>query len=467
MTSTVNYTYRYPFESAVLESEDKPAIRLATSLDGTSDDTFFDGAVRHPATFGNLLSVLSTIVRTRFYERQNLTLLDPVVTSGGGMLRFEGFSGCCGVYSRVDLHPDAFDVELRGKGTTNVDFNDAMRTSLRRMRNQDDTRLQVGGEGLTLRRDGDTIVERRVRLPVRWIKGFCEVQAYQPRMTPHFELSAMEARDLFRGLPRGRNSQGTHHLTRTGRVLRLASRASAGSVRLEGAERVRVLEPLLPYLQKLVVWYDTASETSGWELQFETGRIFSLVSPELSRGFSGEGQMLERLATGQWQAALPVVTDTLNWQSQIDSGALGVKSGLGEAQVESALAVLGSRGLVGFDVTTSRYFHRVLPFDLDQLGSNQPRLKAARQLVADHGVRPAIGTSVVDSNAASGGPSNWLVQGTGVEHFVRLRPEGDRCTCQWFNRYQGNRGPCKHILAARLLVDGENSQLIEEDEIHG
>ena len=61
-------------------------------------------------------------------------MLDPVVTSGGGMLRFEGFSSCCGVYSRVDLRPEAFDVDLRGKGTTNVDFNERMRTALRKLR---------------------------------------------------------------------------------------------------------------------------------------------------------------------------------------------------------------------------------------------------------------------------------------------------------------------------------------------
>jgi hypothetical protein len=44
-------------------------------------------------------------------------------------------------------------------------------------------------------------------LPVRWIKGFSEVQAYQPRMTPFFELSPLEIRELMRGLPRGSSRQ--------------------------------------------------------------------------------------------------------------------------------------------------------------------------------------------------------------------------------------------------------------------
>lgn len=458
MSTVVNYTYKYPFESAVIETRAKPAIRLATSLDGTSDDLFFDGRLKRPQVVGCALTVLTTIVRTRFYQQLDPMTLDPVVTSGGGMLRFEGFSSCCGVYARVDLPPDAFDVELRGKGTTNVDFNDAMRAGLRQLNDQENVQMQVGGAGVTLHRDGDAIVERKVKLPVRWIKGFCEVQAYQPRMIPHFELSASEARDLFRILPKGSNSKATVHITRTGQALRLASRPSAGSVSLHGTNRVRVLEPLLPYLTKLQIWYDQDSQTSAWDMQLGTGRLFALVSPELSRGFSGEGQMLSRLASGQWQDALPDVAETLNWQSQIDSTALSLKTGTTEAEVESALAVLGSRGLVGFDVTTSKYFHRVLPFDVERYEKNQPRLKAARELVADHGVRPA----------STDGGSDWLVAGTGVEHFVRLRSEKDLCTCQWFNRYLGNRGPCKHILAARLVSEGENSPLIrtvaESDE---
>ncbi|MEZ6123929.1 MAG: SWIM zinc finger family protein [Planctomycetaceae bacterium] len=454
--TSVSYAYRYPFESAVMESVSAPAMRLATSPDGTSDDLFFDGALKQPALVGKCLTVLSSIVRTRFYQPLDPMLLDPVVTSGGGMLRFEGFSSCCGVYARVDLAPEAFDTDLRGKGTTNVDFNDAMRTALRRLSDNDDAQLQVGGEGVTLRTDSDRVVERKVKLPVRWIKGFCEVQAYQPRMTVHFELDQNDVRTLFRAFPKGSNAKRPVHITRTGRTMRLASRPQRGSVQLEGADRVRVLEPLIPYTKQLNIWYDEDAGTSGWELQFGIGRMFTLVSPELNRGFSGEGQMLSRLATGQWQTALPAVTDSLNWQSHIDISQLSRSSRAGEAEIEAALAVLGARGLVGFDVATGKYFHRVLPFDMDRVETQQPRLVAARKLIDADGVKLFEQTP--------DGP-NYQVAGTDVEHFIRLRHDGDRCTCQWFNRYQGQRGPCKHILAARIVNDGEDSDIIRSAAI--
>lgn len=457
MSTTLSYTYKYPFESALLENPTEPTMRWATSLDGTSDDLFFDGKLRRPAVIGQCLNVLTEIVRTRFYQPLDPIVLDPVVTSGGGMLRFEGFSSCCGVYARVDLSPDAFDVELRGKGTTNVDFNQAMRISLRKLNDRQDARLQVGGDGVTLTREGDSVVERKVKLPVRWIKGFSEVQAYQPRMTPFFELSPVEVRELMRGLPRGSSRQPVF-LTRMGRALRFASRDQRGAVKIEGTDRVRVLEPLFPFAKKLTVWYDEAAQTSAWDIDLEVGRFFSLISPEAHRGFSGEGQMLSKLALGQWEDALPRVAESLNWQSQIDTGKLAGTLGLTESAIEAALAILGARGLAGYDVTSGRYFHRVLPFELDDVEKQQPRLLAARKLVASNGVR------VIRSDGAT---ADVEVAGTDVHHFVRLRPDGDRCTCPWFSRHQGQRGPCKHVLAARLTVEGEDSPVVKSVAVEG
>ncbi len=251
--TTIGYTYRYPFESAVEAQEAAPRVRLATSLDETSDDLFFDGKLRRPAVVGQMLTVLCDIVRTRFYQKLDPMVLDPIVTSGGGMLRFEGFSSCCGVYARVDLAPEAFDVDLRGKGTTNVDFNNPMRAALRRMSDRADASFQVGGRGVALTTGVEKIIERKVKLPVRWIKGFCEVQAYRPRLVPHFELAALEARDLFRSFPKSNSRQGWF-IAKTGRTYRVTPNEKPGAVRFEGVDRVRVLEPLIASARSVQVF---------------------------------------------------------------------------------------------------------------------------------------------------------------------------------------------------------------------
>jgi uncharacterized Zn finger protein len=56
------------------------------------------------------------------------------------------------------------------------------------------------------------------------------------------------------------------------------------------------------------------------------------------------------------------------------------------------------------------------------------------------------------------------VPGSDFDHFVRLRFEGNKCTCRWHSRYQGQRGPCKHILAVRMKVEGADNVKLEDAE---
>ena len=98
-------------------------------------------------------------------------------------------------------------------------------------------------------------------------------------------------------------------------------------------------------------------------------------------------------------------------------------------------------------MATGTYFHRVLPFDLGQVEKLQPRLKGARALLEDGKV------SLL--NRDSEDKADLAVGGTGVTHTVQLRPDLNKCTCPWFNKHRGERGPCKHILAAQMFLDDE------------
>lgn len=66
-----------------------------------------------------------------------LELADPVATCADDRLRFDAFSACCSVYGRVDLLPGAYDGDILGRGTTNVDFGPAMRTALAGVQDRD------------------------------------------------------------------------------------------------------------------------------------------------------------------------------------------------------------------------------------------------------------------------------------------------------------------------------------------
>jgi hypothetical protein len=205
--------------------------------------------------------------------------------------------------------------------------------------------------------------------------------------------------------------------------------------------------------KSLRIWSDDATGVSGWEVLLKAGRFFLLLSPEVNRGFSGEGQALKKLAGNRWQAALACVERALKWQSRLDAAELAAESGFEVDVISAALAVLGARGLAGFDAHQGAYFHRELPFDLKRVEQLQPRLKCARKLLADGKAR-----ILTQSGAGASAEADVEVQGRDAVQLVQLRASGDKCTCPWFSKHLGQRGPCKHVLAARILIEGETSE---------
>jgi len=178
------------------------------------------------------------------------------------------------------------------------------------------------------------------------------------------------------------------------------------------------------------------------------------LSPELSRGFSGEGQALEALADGRWRDVLPRVQASLRWHSAVDAEPLAASLNTSVDDVRAALAVLGTRGLVGYDLARQSYFHRELPFELDGVEKQQPRLKDARELVAAGKVRMVSrDADALEARVAS----------TGVEQRVTHRGDAWKCTCRWYAKHQGSRGPCKHVLAVQLTVNPDAVPPTETD----
>jgi hypothetical protein len=444
-STALEYTYRYPYASHLGALSEGLGLHLATCDGRQAHPHFFDGKLRHPRETALLLLVLSRIVATHFFLPRPV-LRDPVVTSSESMLRFEGFSGCCGVYARVDLPPESFEREFQGRGTTNVDFNNPMRNALARLRESDEVRLAVGRDAVVLEKAGESVVEKKVQLPLRWVKGFSEVQLCQPKLALKVEVSGAEARRFLQGLPANTPKRDCFAV-QTGSALRLTQREAPGAVRFQGTHRVKALEGLGPVIRLLRIWSDDSTAVSAWEAVLERGRLFLLISPEVFRGFSGEGQALNSLASEEWHGALKRVQASLKWQNQLEASKLAAQLKLSESEVAAALTALGARGLAGYDVNLGGYFHRELPFDMGLVEQHQPRLKGARKLLENGQVKVL---AVLEDGGA-----DVEVAGTTVAHFVRLRSEGDKCTCPWYSRNQGQRGPCKHVLAARMLVDGE------------
>ncbi len=312
-----------------------------------------------------------------------MTRLSPATATS---LRLEAFSACCSTYARVDLLPEAIEGEWHGRGTTNVDFNAPMRAALAKIRDADTVGLSVGTDALELTRGGAAIVERKVTLPVRWLKGFVEAQAYQARMIPRLDLSGFEASRFLRSLPSS-SAKSVCWIVPSGRGLRLSQVEDRRGLRVGDVQRLRILDDLTRHARMIRVYADDASGASAWELTLDEARFTLVLSPDATRGFSGEGQTLEPLAGAHWQAVLPRVQASLKWDTRIDAGSMASELSLSLEDITAALGALGSRGLVGYDLAEGAYFHRELPFDLALVESLHPRLLDARRLVNEGGVR--------------------------------------------------------------------------------
>jgi hypothetical protein len=442
----VDQHYRYARPSAAAARSGRTDVVLSTS-GGTASagpaahPRFFSGFLGHAEQMAAALLVVARVARTRFHTPPGMLAAvigaDPVVTSNGDRLRFESFSACCGVYARLDVLGAALDAPLLDTGTTNVDLNPPVREALARVSGLDPLHLDVGEDVVVTTLDG-SVTERRVPLPERWLRGFAEVQLAAAATAPVLELPAVEARRFVRGLPTAGGGP-VLWVVAAGRGARLTGRGGAGAVPLAGPARLRVLEPLLHHASVLRAYAAAGSTASVWELGLRDARMVVVLSPEVSRGFSGEGGVLRDLADERSAGDADLVAALLAYEPRIDVAALARGAGIVPARVRAALGRLGAAGRVGWDCAESAFFHRELPYDPAVLEGMHPRLRDARALLDAGAVRP-------DPDD----PTTTCVRSGDVEHVVRRSDTGPRCTCPWWGRHRGSRGPCKHVLAAEL-----------------
>ena len=342
-------TYAYQVPSVVRRVGERSELLLETSGGRTkvgpaAHPYFFQGFLTDPGPAALGMLACAAVARARYYTPASVIAAiqaDPVVTSNGDRLRFESFSGCCGVHARLDLLPSALAGPPVTAGTTNVDFNEPMRACL----------------------------------------------------------------------------VGSHRLAELGPLLRFAR-----GLKVYSAEADTRSLPM----------------PSAWELDLGTARFTLTLSPEKHRGFSGEGALLGLLADPDAAADADLISVLLAWDPRIDIGRLSAGAQISAERTGLALSYLAATGRVGYDLAEESFFHRELPFG-PALEAMHPRLAGARALIS--------------SGSVVAGQRGALVRSGDTEHRVTFASPYDLCTCPWWGKHRGTRGPCKHVLAARMAVE--------------
>ncbi len=221
---------------------------------------------------------------------------------------------------------------------------------------------------------------------------------------------------------------------------RLTFRPSRDAVPVSGLHRLAAVRRLLTHVQAVTFYRPGAGGTDGVvvEVALPSARLVIGLTGEAWRGHSGEGSLLTGLAGQSAVADADLVSAVLAFEPVIDVARLSRETALAEPRVRDALAVLASSGRVGWDLHDGAWFHRELPSDAVRVHRDNPRLRDAGRLVEAGGVRRNDG--------------GWLVTSGDAEYAVGGSPP-NRCTCTWYLTHGADRGPCKHVLAARIVAD--------------
>ncbi|MFD2415226.1 SWIM zinc finger family protein [Amycolatopsis pigmentata] len=447
--SRLTHTVQYSRPSAVRPGIDGTrSLDLATSGGSTSrgrpaHPRFYSGFLTEPAAAAAAVLAVADVASARYDRRDLSRFLDPVVTGNGDRLRWESFSACCGVYARLDLLREGLDGDEIGYGTTNVDVNEPLRDALSHIGREDPLYLRVGSDEVAVTTVDGEVVEKKVPLSDRWLRGFAEAAAITAGFDLRAELPAAEAITFLRTAFRPGRGSSTVWMMPAGRSLRPTTRPGPGAVCLAGGQRLVSLRRVLRHATGLRVYgpsvdrLDTVA-SSAWEVLLPGMRLTFVLSPEFGRGFSGEGAALDALASDGAGVDGELLAMLLSWEPRLDPRNLAVRSGLTPQQVRAALAWLGASGRIGFDLADSAYFHRELPYEAQRVDKHNPRLRAARELVD-------AGAVVLDDDGEGA-----TVTSNGKVHRVRCADSSPACTCQWWTTYRGGRGPCKHALAVTI-----------------
>ena len=267
-------------------------------------------------------------------------------------------------------------------------------------------------------------------------------------MVPVLEVGAVEARRFVQGLPRSGSGALLGRADRT-RAAADEPPVAVGGPRGRCPPAAGARDPCSGSRRALRAYGPARSpgrRRASGSSPCTTRASSVTLSPEVSRGFSGEGGVLRDLADPSSGADADLVAALLAFEPRIDiAGARRAwrrpPAGARAARPRPPRRRRPRR--------VRRPRRRLLP----PRAALRPALCSractrawldARALVAAGAVR-----STVTSRGCAAGTSSTSCGRTAG---------GTRCTCPWYGKHQDSRGPCKHALAVELAAKGTLAQ---------
>jgi hypothetical protein len=407
-------------------------------------------------------------------------LLDPVVTVHPDQVFFEVFSKDEGAYARLSFDLGAFELaHPPACGTTNIDFSQTLMAGVEQMRSYRQTRLSIGKEAVQLATtSAASVLEKRVRLPDSWLRGFLQVQSAAALPRDVFALAPVDLYNVLRHLRLHGDRKGRRRGLRIELVPGEAPRlvlepweivvpSTAGTyrgraarvVRLWGRRRLLLVRRLLPFVERVEVHLLGTGLPSFWVLR-AGGVTLTLGLTGFTAANWSAAVGFDLLLPRKTQDARPLesVLNFLSTAWVADTRRLATATGLKGAALAEALQAGCQQGKLMYDLAADVYRLRVLteaPLDLARLEYRNDRERTAHDLVARRGA-----VQIVEEERIAGAGLQLTGKVAVTEDRREYRPqlllsdEGQvtkaECTCTFFRKQGLKAGPCPHLVALRL-----------------
>ena len=414
--------------------------------------------------------------------------LDPIVTIDDEGLAIEVFSADESAYARLRFKPgEAYTAEAVERGTSTLAIDDALLRGIGRMRSYRRSTLELG-PGAAAGGAGEGVRERDIRVPLRWLRAFGQVQAASTLPARSFELAPIDLYNVLLTL-RMRKAKTSPRALRyelvPGEAPRLVLEpwdlvvegtgpvyqgSSPGVVRTWGRNRLTTLARLLPHTKTVRVHLVGAGLPAFYVLDLGDAELTLALSGWTDSGWAGIASF-DQLVAGEVDELLArKLVDELASGGGRTLAELEASTGRSRSELRPALLHGLSRGTLVHDLAHDRYLARSLlatPPTAEALRYRDAREEQAHRLleiadavrltkVHDLGAGPSGGTriegEVEDPQAHRTYRTSFTIDREG-------RTVDASCTSPQFRRSGLREGPTVPMIALRLLYARHQAEL--------
>lgn len=422
-------------------------------------------------------------------------ILDPVISVQPDQIMFEVFSKDEGTYANLSIDLAAFELaENPVFGTTNIDFSDALHASIEQFRTNRDANIRIAQksvsvevtESINIEPNGtenrtvkSRTLEKQIKVPDSWVRGFLQVQSAAMLPTDTFSLAPIDLYNCLRHLRMNADIKGKRRGLRVELVPGEAPRlvlepweevieSTAGVyqgkeakvLKLWGRRRLMLLQRLLPMVDSIEVHVSGSGLPCFWVLRCGaitlTLGLTGFTASDWSQACSFDLVMARKTQSSE---ALDKVVSHLRQSWFASRETLAAVSKLKPAALIEALQLGCQLGQLMYDIANDVY--RLRPLTDTSLDHARLEYRNVNERIAHDYLSRKDCVSITSENR---------IYGSGIEITGKVKVKEDKrdyrpqllisddgfvnkteCSCTYFRKHGLKNGPCTHLISLRLI----------------